>query len=176
MGCQCLPQAPQVSPRGWPLGTCWKLRVVVSYPSPELSSSVLDTPGVSFSPGPQPATQRVRGHSTPIPTPGPGPLEGHGDVREPAWGGREHGLELSPPPLQHGWARRTSRGPSRERGLAARLVAAGRDTDLGLPGAHGADATTQMSFNLHDKVAPLLQADRMPLGAISENYLNNVMS
>lgn len=36
--------------------------------------------------------------------------------------------------------------------------------------------TTQMSCNLHDKVAPLLGADRMPAGAISENYLNNVMS
>lgn len=36
--------------------------------------------------------------------------------------------------------------------------------------------TTQMSFNLHDKVLPLLQADRIKLGAISENYLNNVMS
>lgn len=30
--------------------------------------------------------------------------------------------------------------------------------------SHGGTATTQMSFNLHDKVAPLLRADRMPLG------------
>lgn len=33
-----------------------------------------------------------------------------------------------------------------------------------------------MSFNLHDKVLPLFQYDRMPLRAISENYLNNVTS
>lgn len=38
------------------------------------------------------------------------------------------------------------------------------------------EAQTQMSFNLHDKVEPLLHGDRTPLGAISENYLNNVMS
>lgn len=40
----------------------------------------------------------------------------------------------------------------------------------------GRETVTQMLFNLRDKVAPLLQADRMPLGVISENYLNNVMS
>lgn len=40
----------------------------------------------------------------------------------------------------------------------------------------GAGRQQTVSFNLHDKVPPLLQADRMPLGAISENYLNNVMS
>lgn len=38
------------------------------------------------------------------------------------------------------------------------------------------EETTQMSFNLHDKVLPLFLYDRMPLRAISENYLNNVMS
>lgn len=30
--------------------------------------------------------------------------------------------------------------------------------------SHGGTATTQMSFNLHDKVEPLLRADRMLLG------------
>lgn len=52
-----------------------------------------------------------------------------------------------------------------------------RASNLGSTISHRAGtAATQMSFNLHDKVAPLLQADRMPLRAISENYLNNVMS
>lgn len=144
----------------WPQGTCWKLRVVAS--SPEHSSSVPDTPGVSLSPGPQPATHR--GDGAPHP---------HSDARPRAlgrpWGHQGHGLGTSPPPY-------STLGQRDFTGIFLR----GQDTDLGhrppASGAHRADATTQMSFNLHDKVAPLLQADRMPLGAISENYLNNVMS
>lgn len=136
---------------------------------------------------PRPRNLQFAGHHRAAPSVlGPGPTlpTGGGRSGHPSWARRPQGRRWGPRLGRSGSGDRPGPLPfpcstCSARGTVGRGAQAG-GSRIGLQGSDplplSRETKTQMSFNLHDKVAPLLRADRMPCGAISENYLNNVMS